>query len=209
VTCSSVYKTRNQYRLYASDGTGAIMTIVDGRMGPEFHFSTFAYPVNISCAWSGEDVNGKDVIFLGASNGKVYQADKGSSFDGEAIEAYVQLPFNHSKSPNTIKSYRRAQIEMTAVGYCAVRFHPEISYGNADIATHLTNTLAMQGAGGYYGLDEYETVFYDATAVSTPEFSIAGDGVNMSLIAYSNSAIDLGHSLSGVVMSFTPRRPLR
>lgn len=206
VTCSAVYKSRNQYRLYGSDGSGVIMTIAEGRYGPEFHFSTFQYPVNISCAWTGEDANGKDVVFLGGSNGMVYQADKGTSFDGEAIEAYLRLPFNHSKSPNTIKSYRRAQIEMTAEAYCAIRFHPEFSYSDPDVASHLLSTSVVQGAGGYFDLDDYETVYYDASIVSAPEFSITGDGKNMGLIAYSSSAIDAGHTLSGAIVSFTPRR---
>lgn len=206
VTCSTVYRARNQLRFYGSDGSGVIMTVAEGKNGLEYHFSTFQYPVNITCAWSGEDANGKDVIYLGADNGKVYQADKGSSFDGEAIEAYLRLPFNHSKSPNTIKSYRRAQIEMTAVGYSAIRFHPEFSYGDQDIASHLTNTSEVQGAGGYYDIDYYESIYYDASIVSSPEFSISGDGKNMALIAYSNSAIDLGHALQGVVISYSPRR---
>lgn len=209
VTCSAVYKSRNQYRLYGSDGSGVIMTIAEGRnpkYGPEFHFTTFQYPVNISCAWSGEDANGKDVVFLGASTGMVYQADKGTSFDGAAIEAYLRLPFNHSKSPNTIKSYRRAQIEMTAEAYCAIRFHPEFSYSDPAVASHLLSTSVVQGAGGYYDVDEYETVYYDAAIVSAPEFAIAGNGKNMGLIAYSNSAIDAGHTLSGAIFSFTPRR---
>jgi hypothetical protein len=206
VTCSSVYRSRNQYRLYGSDGTGVAMTIVDGRYGPEFHFSTFEYPVYISCAWSGEDVNGKDIVLLGATNGMVYQADKGSSFDGTAIEAYLRLPFNHSKSPNTIKSYRRAQIEMTAVGYASIRFQPEFSYGDYETASHLTSTSAIQGSGSYWGVGSYEQIYYDATVVGSPEFSIAGDGKNMGLICYSSSTIDLGHTLQGLVQSYTPRR---
>lgn len=211
VTCSSVYKSRNQYRLYGSDGSGVVMTIAQvlnsyGALTPQYYFSTFQYPVNIACAWSGEDTTGKDVIFLGATNGMVYQADKGSSFDGAAIEAYLRLPFNNSQSPNTIKSYRRAQIDMTAVGYCAIRFHPEFSYGDSDVSSHPTSTSTVQGAGGYYDVDEYETIYYDAAVVASPEFSIAGDGKNMGLVAYSNSAIDLGHVLQGCVISYTPRR---
>ena len=209
VTCSSVYKSRNQYRLYGSDGTGVIMTIADGRYGPEFHFSTFKYPVNISCAWSGEDANGKDVIFLGASNGKVYQADKGSSFDGESIEAILQLPFNHSKSPNTIKSYRRAQLEMTTVGYSAIRMHPEFSYGDADIATHALTTTEVQGAGGYWDIADWDEFYYDSAVVASPSMSIAGDGKNIGLIVYSISAIDRGHTIQGVLLSYSPRRPVR
>ncbi len=211
VTASAVYKARNQYRLYGSDGTGVVMTAVDGKYGPEFHFSTFAYPVNISCAWSGEDANGKDVVFLGASNGMVYQADRGSSFDGTAIEAYVRLAFNHSKSPSVIKQYRKATVEMTAVGYSPIRAHPDFSYGDPDSAQHIlastsVHNAVIQGAGGVYDDSYYETSYYDSKIVSAPEITIGGTGTNIGFVFYSNTDIDLGHTLTGLTFHYTPRR---
>ena len=206
VIASTAYKSRNQYRLYGSDGSGVVMTVSNGQYGPEFAFTTFKYPVNVTCAWNAEDANGKFIVFFGSDNGMVYQADKGSSFDGAAIEAYLRLPFNHSKTPNVIKSYRRAQMEMTAVGYCEIRVHPEFGYGDPAVSTHLLNTVSVQGSGGYWDIDTWEQFYYDTTIVASPEFSISGDGRNMGLIAYSNSAIDLGHTLQGAVLSFTPRR---
>lgn len=213
VVASTVYKSRNQYRLYGSDGTGICMTLalVPGMYGPitQYHFTTFAYPVNVSCTVSGEDANGKDVVYFGTSDGGVYQADRGSSFDGTAIEAFVRTPFNPSKGPNMLKSYRRAEVEMTAVGYSAIRFHPEFSYGDPAISSHPLTSLEIQGGGGYWDISSWEQFYYDSAVVASPEFSIAGDGKNMGLIAYSNSAIDRGHELQGIVLSFSPRRILR
>jgi hypothetical protein len=55
-------------------------------------------------------------------------------------------------------------------------------------------------------VDNWESFFYDARVVAAPEFSIAGTGTNLSLIFYSKSDIDLGHTLQGVLLQFTPRR---
>ncbi len=213
VTASAIYKDRNQYRVYGSDGTGICMTVKPGKYGTGYEFTQLDYPVNVSCAIAGESSTGKDVIYFGATNGRVYQADKGSSFDGEEIEAYLRLPFNNSKSPSTLKTYRKAIIEMTAEGYSAVRFHPDFSYGDPTISQHLasetTTELAIQGLGGYWDSSYWETFFLDSFVISNPSLSITGDGVNLGLTVYSKSAIDLGHKIDGATVHYTPRRLVR
>lgn len=200
---SSVYRSRTQYRIYGSAGTGVIIGIEGNRV---IGITQFNYPVNVTCVCSGEDASGKDVVFFGADNGYVYQADKGSSFDGEAIEAYLRMPFNSARSPRYRKRYRKAALEMSAVGYASIRCQPEFTYGDEDVASHPTTTATVQGTGGYYNVDNYEEIFYDARIVSSPEFSIAGTGLNVSLIFYSNSDIDLGHTLQGAMLHYTVRR---
>ncbi len=206
VVASSVYRVRSQYRLYASDGSGLIMTVKNDRV---VGFSEFQYPVNPTCAWSGEDSTGKDVVFFGADNGYVYQADKGSSFDGAEIESYLRLPFNNVNSPRITKRYRKAVLEMGSVGYTSIRFHPEFDYGDSYYAQHILQTVAGQGTGGYWDVSTWGQFFYDARIVNSPEFNITGSGLNMALIFYSKSAIDLGHTLQGMLVQFTPRRLAR
>jgi hypothetical protein len=203
VVASTVYRARNQYRLYANDGTGVIMTVEGSKI---VGITKLEYPVNVTCACNGEDATGKDVVFFGDDDGFVYQADKGSSFDGEEIEAYIRPVFNHSGSPRIRKRYRKAVLEMSAEAYSSIRVQPEFTYGDADAASHITQTETIQGAGGYWDVDNWESFFYDARVVAAPEFSIAGTGTNLSLIFYSKSDIDLGHTLQGVLLQFTPRR---
>lgn len=206
VVASTVYKSRNQVRLYGNNGSGIIMTVADGPQGMEHHFSSFIYPVNVTCAVSGEDANGKEVVFFGTSTGAVYQADKGSSFDGDEIEAFVRLPFNHSKSPSTIKQYRKAVLEMTAVAYSEIRLHPDFSYGDPNVAQHRTQSTVVQTGGGVYDVSFYEACYYDSRVVSSPEIKIAGSGTNVGFVFYSKSDTDLGHTLQGITIHFTPRR---
>lgn len=206
---SAVYRARNQYRLYGSDGTGLSMTVGAGRNGLEYYFTEFKYPVNVACTVTGEDSTGKDVVFFGSTAGMVYQADKGSSFDGEDIEAYIWLPFNHSKSPDVLKTYRKATMEMTATGYASIRFSVEFSYGDTDIQAHISESREIQGTGGYWDLANWETFYYDTKVVSSPSVPISGDGTNMSLIFYNKTDIDRGHKLDGVIVQYTPRRLVR
>ena len=206
VVASAVYRNRNQYRLYGSDGTGLCMTVMTDN---SLSFTRFEYPDTVSCVCSGEDSTGKHVVFFGSTDGMVYQADKGSSFDGEDIESYIMLPFNTSGSPTVLKSYRKVTMEMSADGYTVIKFTPDFSYSFSEISPHILNEISIQGAGGYWDVSNWGEFFYDAAAISIPSFRIAGTGTSINFVAYSKSAIDLGHKLDGAIIHYTDRRLYR
>lgn len=211
IVATAAYKNKNQVRFYANDGTGIIMTMTSGvtqtgaaTTGHEF--SEFTYPVNISYAWSGEDASGRDIVLLGDEDGYVYVANTGSSFDGQPIQAYIRTAFNNVKSPSAIKRFRKLEVELSSVGYSEIRFNPDFSYADPSVATHLMNYQEVQGAGGYWDEATWNTFYYDGKIVSQPEIRIQGSGTNIGLVVFSNTAIDLGHNLSGVVLHYTPRK---
>ncbi len=211
IVATAVYKSKNQVRFYANDGTGIIMTMTSGvtQTGAAttgHDFSQFTYPINISYAWSGEDASGRDIVLLGDEDGYVYVANTGSSFDGEPIQAYIRTAFNNVKSPSAIKRFRKLEVELSAVGYSEIRFNPDFSYADPTIATHVMNYQEVQGAGGYWDEATWNTFYYDGKIVSQPELRLQGSGTNIGLVVFSNSAIDLGHNLSGVVLHYTPRK---
>ena len=211
IVAVAAYKSKNQVRFYANDGTGIIMTMTTGvtqtgaaTTGHEF--SELTYPVNISYGWSGEDASGRDIVLLGDENGFVYVANTGSSFDGQPIQAYIRTAFNNVKSPSAIKRFRKLEVELSTVGYSYIRFNPDFSYADPSIATHLLKYEELQGAGGYWDEAVWNEFYYDGKIVSQPEIRIQGSGTNIGLVVFSNSAIDLGHNLSGVVLHYTPRK---
>lgn len=211
IVATAVYKSKNQVRFYASDGTGIIMTMTTGvtQTGAAttgHDFSEFTYPINISYAWSGEDASGRDIVLLGDEDGYVYVANTGSSFDGEPIQAYIRTAFNNVKSPSAIKRFRKIEVELSTVGYSYIRFNPDFSYADPSIATHLLKYEELQGAGGYWDEAIWNEFYYDGKIVSQPEIRIQGSGTNIGLVVFSNSAIDLGHNLSGIVLHYTPRK---
>lgn len=200
---STVYRSRNQYRIYGSDGRGVIMSVEGDKVTG---FTKFEYPVNVSCVWSGEDGTGVERVFFGADNGFVYEANKGSSFDDAKIDAFVLMPYNTARSPRYRKRYRKIVLEMQSDEYSEISFNPEFSFGDADVAAHSTLTAATQGLGGAWDVATWDTFAYDSKATNTPEFSIAGTGTSLSILFYSRSAIDAGHSLDGAMVHYTVRR---
>ena len=205
-TASMVYKGRKQYRIYGNDGSGIILCLIPGNGGVQTAITTFQYPHNVRCTFGGENAQKKDVVFFGDDNGFVYQMDKGSSFDGQDIEAYLRLPFNNTKSPRLRKRYRKAVMEMSSSGYVALQFVPEFNYGDVDIDSHRPLNANIQGSGGYWDTSTWNLFFWDARTVASPEFDLNGTGINISMLFYSKSKIDLGHVLQGLIFHYTPRR---
>jgi len=203
---STTYNSRNQYRVYCDDGSGFVMTVAGEKI---VGFTQLRYPVAMSCVTSCEDATGKSVVFMGGATGYVYQADRGSSFDGEDIEAYLRMPFASLSSPRYRKQYKKAVLEMTAVSYASIRFQPDFSYGDPDVSTHRLQTGEVGGAGGTLDVSNWGNFFYDAKLVSNPEFGIEGTGLNMSLLFYSKSSIDCGHTLQGMIIHYFTGRLAR
>ena len=219
VIASSVYRRRNQYRIYCSDGTGMILASgVDAQGNSTAQITQFDYNsgrttnlINPTCVCSGKDATGKDQVYFGADNGYVYQTEKGTSFDGQAIEHYLRMPFGHVNTPRVVKHYRKVVLEMAGDGYTSISFHPEFSYGASYISTHQTQSLAVIGHGAYWGslAAQWSKFFYDAQTVQTPEFKIGGDAVNLSMLFYGNSAYSANHILQGATIYYSPRRLTR
>lgn len=206
VVGSSVYRKRNQYRVYGSDGTGICVTTgfewVGSFQANAYYITSFKYPININCVFCGED----DTIFICDDEGWVYQADKGSSFDGEEIESYFHLMFNHSKAPTTIKSYLRAVIEATSEGCSVIRMFPDFTYSDPRHPQHIVNETTFPGTGGRWDVSTWGTFYWDSPVVQSASFSIRGNGQNIAILGYAKSDIDLGHRIDGVVFHYIPRR---
>lgn len=200
---SSIYRKRNQYRLYGSDGSGIIMGLEGAKVSG---FSRFKYPVGVNCVWTGEDSTGVERAFMGSTNGYVYELNRGTSFDGDQIDAFVFMPYNTAKTPRYRKQYRKIVLEMQAVEYSAISFFPEFSYGDTDISSHALLTTESTGAGGHWDISNWDSFYYDQRTSNTPEFSISGTGISVSVIFYSRSAIDAGHTLNGAMLHYTLRR---
>lgn len=197
-------RSRGLYVLLGSDGSGIVMGIAQGMVNG---FSTVKYPFSISCACSGEDASGVERIFVGSTDGKVYELDRGASFDGAAIEAFCKVFFSHSGSPRMRKRYRRCVLDISNAGYSELSFLPEFSYGSVDVATHRSQSLVANGMGGAWDVSMWDAFVYDGqSSINQPNLSIEGTGTNLALTFYTNTALDAGHVLQGAMVHYTPRR---
>jgi hypothetical protein len=206
VTDSHVSRDKQQYRLFFSDGSAAYWTLRSKKasMMPMY------FPDPVVCSWSSETTGGGDeVIFFGSSDGMVYQMEKGTSFDGDNIEAYIELVFNHSKSYRTLKKYRRMTFEMRGEGYAEFNSTYDLNYGSPETAQPdlVASTISLSSAiWDEFTWDEF---VWDGQSLTNLSMSTPGDGENISIRILSTGNYFDPVKFSGVFIEFSPLRMLR
>lgn len=215
-------RQKNQYRLFYNDGH-ALAMYVDGSeaRGAKRAFALLQYPFTPACVCSVEDLTGAERVFVGDSTGYVYEMERGSTFDGAAIEAFIKVWYFNNGSPTVRKRYRRLNLEMTAQRHAELRMYADYSFGDPASQTFTTATIGPDGLGGYtfsnsplnvdgaggtWDVSSWDAMYWDAQAINSPTFSMTGTGTNLSLVFYSNTMYDSGHTLQGVVLHYSPRR---
>ena len=108
VVASLRIKSKEQYRLFFSDGTGINLAFNGNSV---VGFTRLKYPDAITCTCSGEDSSGNEVLFFGSDDGMVYQFEKGTSFDGDAIIAYLKTSPNSIGTPDRKKRFFSVIVE--------------------------------------------------------------------------------------------------
>lgn len=198
---SCVVKSKDQYLLFFSDGSG--LSIYFGRKNPEAMM--FKYPFVISCLHVAE-VAGVEAVFVGATDGFVYELNSGTSFDGAVIEAFIQLPFGHQGAPRLLKRYHKAVGELIASPGTQISLVAQFDYGaglqpfeHSDIFTNLIS------GGGIWDVATWDDFYWDSPAVAQVESYLQGLGVNMSLLFFSSSATMESYTLQGITLLFTTR----
>ena len=201
-TASLRVKSKDQYRLFWSDGTG--MTMYLGREYPEL--MAFDWGLTVKAVWAGEDSSGNEIMFFGSTDGYVYQIDSGTSFDGAAISAFCRLPFNHVGSPSHEKQWFKAVLETSAAVTSVIGVIAELEYGDPDEPISDELSFDVSGGGGYWNEDNWNEFYWSSQAEGIAEIDIDGEGANVSLILLSSQVYEESHTHHGLTLHFSQRR---
>jgi hypothetical protein len=115
---STLIRNKNQYRLFFADGYAMTLSFVVDGENPQFTIQKYSDGSNVM-TWdviqAFTQSTGADRIFGATSNvpslaGYVFEIDKGNSFDGGAIPAYVTLMPDVEQTP-----YMKKQLSSFAV----------------------------------------------------------------------------------------------
>lgn len=199
-------RSKDQYRLFYSDGRG--ISIYFGRRKPECMI--FKVPFTPSVLTSGEDSSGYEVLFAGDSDGWVYQIDKGGSFDGGEVEAYLRTAYLHQGNPMQEKRYQRGYLEMdTGLNGAQLAIAADFSYGSADRPAASEVPFSAVGGGGFWDALYWNRFNWSAPFQASGFFDLDGIGQNLSLVFMSDAADEEPHTLSTLSVFVSPRRTLR
>jgi len=205
-TASCVSRELSQYRLFFSSGVAYYFTFSKNKfVGAMPMF--FTNPVR--CVWSGEQNDGTEAIFFGSDDGFVYQMEKGTSFDGDPIEYYFNLPYNNNGSPRVIKHYRHAMLEVAGSSYAEFSFGYSLGYGVAGIDQPAPQSLVAPFAAARWDAFTWDAFVWDGHTLLPAEIDMGGDSENCSVSVQGNSDICGPFTITGTIIHYTPRRALR
>lgn len=204
---SYVVRKKNQYRLFFNDRYGITLTFSANRL---VGLMPFYYAHTMTCACSAEISDGTEMILCGGSDGYVYRMERGTSFDGDAIDASLVLAFNHLGSPRARKRYRRAVYELTGTSFSFFEASYELGYGSDEIdqTPQVTNVASLFSSKNWDSFT-WDAFYWDGRSLLPAEQGIDGVAENISLILRSSTDYVASFTVNSVILHFTPRRQMR
>ena len=201
-------RSKSQYRVFFSDGTGLILRVDNHPQRSNqlrYEFMPMQYDAVIESICSEEDLAGFEHTFFGDSAGFIFEAEKGESFDGALIKFFLRLPFCHCASPRQQKAFRKATFQVDSPDQIDINFSPEFSYGRqpgtvtlpeADFST----SGAEWDAGSLWG-----SFIWDGQLVGEAEAYIQGEGINASLQIIGESNFEQVHVWQSCTYNYSMR----
>lgn len=202
VAGSMVVRKSNQYRVLYTDGTAII-----GRLKRDktMEFMPMDYGIDINVCYDCDDNQSAQSLWFGGSDGFVYRAERGNSFNGANIESFVRLPFNHQNTPGSKKRYRLAELEIE--GSLAVNLTVGVELNYADGET--SHAATVLGGGGFYNEDDWNDIYWDSAAITSARLELTGSGQNIGMVITNDSATTAPFILQGVTTWYDGRRRRR
>jgi len=203
VKCSHLLRNQNIYRCYFDDGrivsVGFSQHEVSGHM-------PVRYPFVANCACSEEDGEGAERILIGTDDGEVFELERGTTFDGDDVRAFVRSVLYHSKTPGRIKKYTHARLDGAFKSTLTLNGQIEYDFGDPDLNLADPLDFSNSSAGGVWDDMVFDQFVWDQTKSGNPQVKLEGEGTNAAIYLYSTSKVDLSHTLRGMTLQWMPRR---
>lgn len=208
---SCVVRAKNQYRIFFSDSSALYVTMNGSRV-----MGMMPVQLNdeVTCICSEEAPDGSEEIYFGSDDGVVYQLDKGTSFDGDNILAYMYTHFDNVKSIEWIKEFfAPVTIEAKGTGYAEFNLGYQLDYNRAEVSQPNDQTAELPAAAGAYwdtGL-MWDTglTWDDSSIIPSLGLDLRGEGRNISWGITKDSDYFAPLLLSGIHYRYLRTTPVR
>jgi hypothetical protein len=218
-TAACVVRQKSHLRFFFNDGTFLIVGFVGGIAGDTGQYGvpadespdlmTGKYPVPVLCCCSVETTNGLETMLFGSADGYIYQADMGTSFDGQTIEAWIRSAYNPIQGPRIRKRFFSGEFEIKITDQADLQIGYDTSYGDTDSDVTPQAAYTLAGAGGDWDSFVWDQFTWDAAAVVTQAIDTPGRGRNIGYALYSITANDSAWTLFSVTTRYENIRLMR
>lgn len=203
---SSINRDLAQYRLFFTNNYALYITM-NGRKVVGIMPILFADTVR--CAAFGKMSDGMDVSYFGGDDGFVFQMDKGTSFDGDDIEAYINLAYNFSRGARTLKRYRGGALEIGGSSYTEFNVGYSLGYGATDLIQPDSEVIVSNFFAVNWDSFTWDAFIWDGITLNPSTIEIDGEAENISLAITSLGDYFEPFSVTGGVINHSPRRQIR
>lgn len=199
---------KKQYRAFFEGGAG--LTITFTARGPSF--MRFQLGKSVRCIVNTRNASGGEEMYFGSDDGYVYQLDKGTSFDGDPVEAFLRLNFHHYGSPRHKKRFHMVVVEARVPGNITAYLLPDFSFGTPDLPASIDQHLAavdqllsVDTVGGYWGTAIWEQFIWSGAALSEIVAYLDGSATNLGLYLRTVGTYDPPHTFETVHVHYARR----
>lgn len=204
---STLCRAKNQYRVFFSDGFGLYLTMSKGE---PLGVMPVLFPDPVYCAFESRLSDRSEIILFGSTSGYLFQMEKGTSFDGKNIDAFIKLGWNNNGSPRVEKTYQHATIEIRSPTYAQIGFNYELGYGTPELTPSITTLFSADlQTPAFWDSFFWDSFYWDGKALLPSELDMDGTAENVSVtLASSSNIIDL-YTINSVIFSLINRRAKR
>lgn len=204
-TASTVIRSLNQIRFYYGDRIIFMSRVTynaNGNEGVRYGLTEGLYPINVTCAHTGNDTTGVERVLVGATDGFVYQTDVGTSFDGSNIISELTLQDNHVGTPQSRKRFRSLDLEVKAGSSVDLEMFYTLDEGRRTFAARTVN---IDGGGDSYDTALYDLAVWDGFPLSRKKINVVGTARSIGFTFRHNGADSEAFTLTGYSLRFTNR----
>lgn len=199
--CSTSIPSKEQVRWYFDNGTFLVMTRMPSVDGFRYSFTQGYYPDRVvrgACTevWS----DGSERTFFVSDDGYVYEAEKGTTFDGASIYAFIDLQSNHLGSPGQDKGFKRVFFEAHSENYAILTLTYNVNYGEKVFDT---KDLEVMGGVNVYNLDLYDSARYDTEDRTRSRAGLKGKGFTIGFTIDHDTKFSLPVRITGYTVEYS------
>lgn len=204
---ASINRSKGQYRVFFRDGYGLYLTVNNQTY---IGAVPVLFPNPVRCCDEDKNSSGDEVSYFGSSNGYVYQLDKGPSFDGADLYAYITLAWDAQKSPRILKRYRAMSIEVQGTSYASINVNYQLGYGTPNISQPTAVAYATNFAGApAWDSFTWDNFTWDGKTLSPTEAGMTGAAENVQVTLQSGGNYIAAYQVNSVIYHYSARRGLR
>lgn len=202
--CSGLSRANSQYRVFFSNGYGIYTTVnPQGLVG----HGIVLFPDKPVCMFDAEGSLGQPVELFGTADGFVMWNDVGTSFDGDAISAFLNTNINAVKSPRIRKRFRRTVLELYGQAYVEMQVGYSFEWASAKILPHAFEGGELDLSGmAFWDAMVWDAFFWDGRTNDVVSVELNGTGENMQMMIFVDSDFVEQFSLKSAIFHYTPRR---